>query len=88
MMTGKKKINHILSGFPVLAKKEYSHNCDTVGTNIQWKLFQNYGMTTEKKVAFPRKKSHKMIKQPHSGRYQYAEITTSIKYQDIVIRVR
>lgn len=42
-------INHIISGCPVLAKKEYIHRHDRAGTYIHWKLCQHYGITTEKR---------------------------------------
>ncbi len=40
-------INHIVSGCPTLAKKEYIYRHDRVGTFIHWKLCQHYEIPTE-----------------------------------------
>ena len=45
----KKVFNHIVSGCPVLAKKEYIYRHDRVGAYIHWKLCQHYEIPTEER---------------------------------------
>lgn len=41
-----KTVDHVISGCPELAKTEYTHRHDRVGSYIHWKLCMNYKLQT------------------------------------------